>query len=113
MPALNAWCWLQERLRAATSEGRKLRRTLLKGSVVVIVVAGYEGKRFIYERMRELGIRIVILDTKDSWAAALVKDGIVDRFVDADLSHPDRVWNLCVETITKIEQVCMLPLCCT
>ena len=48
---------LQEKLRAATTEGRKLRRTLLRGSVAVVIVAGYRGKRFIYERMKELGIR--------------------------------------------------------
>ena len=48
---------VQEKLRAPTTQGRKLRRTLLKGSVAVIIVAGYEGKRFIYERMKELGIR--------------------------------------------------------
>ena len=48
---------VQEKLKAATTQGRKLRRTLLRGSVAVIIVAGYEGKRFIYERMKELGIR--------------------------------------------------------
>ena len=48
---------MQEKLRAPTTQGRKLRRTLLRGSVAVIIVAGYEGKRFIYERMKELGIR--------------------------------------------------------
>ena len=64
---------VQERLRAATTEGRKLRRTLLKGSVVVIIVAGYEGKRFIYERMKELGIRQVQqADSLSAYSLALV-----------------------------------------
>lgn len=42
---------------APTRAGRALRRSLLKGSVIAIVVAGYSGKRFIYERAHELGIR--------------------------------------------------------
>ena len=44
-------------MSAPTRAGRALRRGLLKGCVVVIVVAGYSGKRFIYERAHELGIR--------------------------------------------------------
>ena len=44
-------------MSAPTRAGRALRRSLLKGCVVVIVVAGYSGKRFIYERAQELGIR--------------------------------------------------------
>ena len=48
---------LQAKVSAPTRAGRALRRSLLKGCVVVIVVAGYSGKRFIYERAQELGIR--------------------------------------------------------
>ena len=48
---------LQAKVSAPTRAGRALRRSLLKGCVVVIVVAGYSGKRFVYERAHELGIR--------------------------------------------------------
>ena len=47
----------QAKVSAPTRAGRALRRGLLKGCVVAIVVAGYSGKRFIYERAHELGIR--------------------------------------------------------
>ena len=50
-------CLAQAKLSAPTAEGRRLRRRLLRGTVAVIIVAGYEGKRFIYERAKELGIR--------------------------------------------------------
>ena len=48
---------VQAKVSAPTWAGRALRRSLLKGCVVVIVVAGYSGKRFVYERAHELGIR--------------------------------------------------------
>ncbi len=48
---------VQAKVSAPTRAGRSLRRSLLKGCVVVIVVAGYSGKRFVYERAHELGIR--------------------------------------------------------
>ena len=54
----------------------------------------------------------MILDTKDSWAAALVKEGIVDRFMEADLSQHDRVWNICVGAISQVEQACPALLQC-
>lgn len=34
-----------------------MRRRVLRGTVLVCIVAGYHGKRFIYERAKELGIR--------------------------------------------------------
>jgi hypothetical protein len=47
----------QSKVMAPTRAGRALRRSLLKGCVIGIVVAGYSGKRFIYERAHELGVR--------------------------------------------------------
>ena len=48
---------MQEQLGAQSAEGRRLRRRVLRGTVLVCIVAGYQGKRFIYERAKELGIR--------------------------------------------------------
>lgn len=48
---------MQSQLSARSAEGRKLRRKVLRGSVLVCIVAGYHGKRFIYERAHELGVR--------------------------------------------------------
>ena len=39
----------------------------------------------------------------------------MDRFVEADLSQNEHVWETCVDAITKVEQVGTAPamLCCT
>lgn len=50
----------QDQLSARSAEGRKLRRKVLRGTVLVCIVAGYHGKRFIYERAKELGIRCIV-----------------------------------------------------
>jgi hypothetical protein len=31
-------------------------------------VAGYSGKRFIFEKCHELGVKVIVLDGPDSWA---------------------------------------------
>ncbi len=48
-----------------TVEGRRLRRNVLKGAVIAIVTAGYSGKRFIFEKAKELGVKTIILDGPD------------------------------------------------
>lgn len=57
--------WLQDMVSARTQEGRKLRRQVLKGAVMVFVTAGYSGKRFIFEKAKELGVRSIIVDGPD------------------------------------------------
>jgi hypothetical protein len=49
-------------LCVASAETQKLRRKLLRGATVLIVQAGYSGKRFIYERLKQLGLQITIMD---------------------------------------------------
>ena len=43
---------------------------------VVVVGAGYEGKRRDYARMAELGARLVIVDEPGHWSQSLVDEGI-------------------------------------
>mmetsp|Transcript_6986 Transcript_6986/g.17854 ORF Transcript_6986/g.17854 Transcript_6986/m.17854 type:complete len:260 (-) Transcript_6986:230-1009(-) len=52
----------------SSSQGQELRRQLLSGAVVVIICAGYSGKRFIYEKAKELGVRLIVIDGK--WTKA-------------------------------------------
>src|SRR5206468_1805614 len=67
---------LLERLRRARdSEAQATRRGLLRGSRILVVVAGYPGepvKRRYYERARALGVELVLLD--GPWHAA---DGLL------------------------------------
>jgi biotin carboxylase len=47
---------------------QRARRDALRGKTVVIVGAGYEGKRFVFERAKELGVKIILVDKADIWA---------------------------------------------
>jgi len=68
-------------------EGQTLRRRLVEGSTVVFFSAGYPGKRFVFERAHQLGIQTVIIEHPDSWAAELVDEGIISKFVPLDMSR--------------------------
>ena len=46
------------------------------GATVVVVGAGYEGKRRAHVRMAELGARLVIVDEPGHWSESLVSDGV-------------------------------------
>ncbi|MBI3563876.1 MAG: ATP-grasp domain-containing protein, partial [Elusimicrobia bacterium] len=47
---------------------QRARRDALRGKTIVLVGAGYTGKRFIFERAKELGVKILLVDKKDVWA---------------------------------------------
>ena len=56
------------------------------GATVVVVGAGYPGKRRIYERMAELGARLVIVDEAGHWSERLVDDGVAARWIAAPIT---------------------------
>lgn len=51
------------------------------GAAVVVVGAGYPGKRRIYERLAGLGARLVILDEPGHWSQQLVDDGVAAKWL--------------------------------
>jgi biotin carboxylase len=53
----------------------------LAGRTIAVVRAGYEGKRLQYERMAELGVRIVLLDEPGHWSESLVETGLAERWI--------------------------------
>lgn len=62
----------------------------VEGKVVVVVGAGYEGKRKIHRRMAELGARLVIVDEPGHWSEALVAEGIAASWLAAPIvGEPD------------------------
>ena len=77
---------------------------MLKGAVIVFVTAGYSGKRFIFERAKELGVRSVVLDGPDSWVQALAADGTVDRFVPLDFADADTVFERALDAVLKVKR---------
>jgi biotin carboxylase len=56
------------------------------GATVVVVGAGYPGKRRIYERMAGLGARLVIVDEADHWSSELVDEGVASEFLSAPVT---------------------------
>jgi carnosine synthase len=51
------------------------------GRTIALVRAGYEGKRLQYERMAELGVRIVLLDEPGHWSESLAETGLAERWL--------------------------------
>jgi len=76
-------------LHKATEEGKALRLKLLSGSVIVFINSGYKGKRFIYEKARDLGVVSIMIDSPGSWSEALVEEGILHKFIPIDLGAVD------------------------
>jgi carnosine synthase len=62
----------------------RARRDALKGKRIILVGAGYPGKRFFFERAKELGIRITLVDKPGSWA----KD-LAEEFIPVDTTQAD------------------------
>jgi carnosine synthase len=60
------------------------------GATVVVYGAGYPGKRRIYERLAELGARLVILDEAGHWSKQLVDDGVAVTWISIPVTgDPD------------------------
>ncbi|CAK0857421.1 unnamed protein product [Prorocentrum cordatum] len=76
-----------ELLERGDEEGQKLRRQLARGSTMVFICAGLQGKRFTFERAAALGIKCVVIEHPGSWAESLVTEGIVAKFLPVDMSQ--------------------------
>jgi biotin carboxylase len=58
----------------------------VRGATVVVIGAGYPGKRRIYERMAELGARVVIVDEARHWSEQLVVEGVASDWIAAPIT---------------------------
>ncbi|EER20663.1 conserved hypothetical protein [Perkinsus marinus ATCC 50983] len=72
-------------------EGQALRQQLLRGSTVAMFCAGYKGKKFIYQRAAELGVKVVVIDGEDSWAEEMVAEQIIAKFIPIDFAADNEV----------------------
>lgn len=59
---------------------------MVAGATVVVVGAGYPGKRRIYERIAELGARIVIVDEPGHWSERLVRAEVASHWLSAPIT---------------------------
>ena len=53
------------------------------GSTVLVVGAGYPGKRRAYQRMSELGVSPIVVDEPGHWSESLVADGLAAAWLPA------------------------------
>ena len=61
------------------------------GATVVVVGAGYTGKRLVYRRLTELGARPVIVDEPGHWSESLVDEGLASAWIPAPVTgDPER-----------------------
>ena len=104
-PTLNLLSSMPSNLVSSRSmEGKRLRRHVLRGAVIVFITAGYSGKRFIFERAKELGVRAVVIDGPDSWSKEMEAEGVIERFVGLDMSDAETVYDRCLEAIQRVKR---------
>jgi carnosine synthase len=86
-------------LEKNTPEAQTIRRKLLRGSQVLIFQAGYSGKRFIFEHLKELGIKLTILDGPDSWAKCLIEEDIIESYIELDFTDYNTLFERAIDAI--------------
>eukprot|EP00798_Chlamydomonas_sp_ICE-L_P025943 gene25943-11622_t len=91
----------QDAVAARTGAGKQMRRQVIHGAVMVFVTAGYSGKRFIFEKAKELGVKSIVLDGPDSWCQLLEQEGVIEKFLPIDFSEADTVLDRCYELLEK------------
>lgn len=90
------------KLMVSSEETQKLRRKLLRGSNILIVQGGYLGKMFIYNRLKQLGVNIYVMDGPDSvWKKAAEDDLIVD-FIPLDFTENDTIFQRAMDSIIDL-----------
>jgi carnosine synthase len=90
-PGRHSRAWIQTAVQEA-------RRDALKGKHVVVVGAGYKGKEFIFQRAKELGVKIVLVDFPGSWA-----EKYADVYVPVDMTDRQAVIKAVKEKVAEEE----------
>lgn len=78
---------MQELLASLSNEVEARRLELLRGRRILIVMGFYEGKLSMYQRARELGVKLVMLDGPDHWTKEYVDTGLFESFIEVDLNE--------------------------
>ena len=75
------------------------------GATVVVVGAGYPGKRHIYEHLAELGARLVMVDEPDHWSERLIIDGVASHWIAVPITGDPDVDAAAVLTALSAEAI--------
>lgn len=90
-----------EKLQIASQATQNLRRKLMRDSNVLIVQGGYKGKRFIYERLRALGVNAYMLDGPDSVWKKAVEEGLFVDIIELDFTENDTIFERAMDAIME------------
>lgn len=102
-----------EKLEEASEDAQKLRRKLMRGSSVLIVQGGYLGKRFIYDRLKELGCTVTIIDGPDSVWRNMADLGVIHEFIELDFTEHETLFARAMDAISEAAQGAKFDACCT
>src|SRR5262245_29911046 len=58
----------------------------IDGQTVLVVSAGYPGKRRAYRHMAELGVSLVIVDEAGHWSEGLVAEGVAKAWLPVEVT---------------------------
>lgn len=91
------------RLTVSSDDAQRLRRKLLRGANLLVVQGGYSGKRFIYERLKELGVAVTIMDGPDTVWRAAAEEGLIAEFIEIDFTEHDTVFQRAMDILLSLE----------
>jgi len=91
------------RLTVASDDAQKLRRKLLRGANLLVIQGGYSGKRFIYERLKELGVSVTIMDGPDTVWHAAAEEGLIAEFIEIDFTEHSTVFQRAMDIVLSLE----------
>ena len=70
-------------------QARTMALAQLKDKRIVFVSPGYPGKRFVFEKALELGVKSVVIDSPGSWTKELEEKGIIEKLIEVDMSNDE------------------------
>lgn len=88
-------------LRLPTEKAQHLRRKLMRFSNVLIIQGGYIGKAFVYEKLRNLGVNVYIMDGPDSIWRKIAEEGGIQQFIELDFTENDTIFERAMEAILE------------
>jgi ATP-grasp N-terminal domain/D-ala D-ala ligase C-terminus len=89
------------KLATASPENQAMRRKLMRGSNILIIQGGYQGKKFIYERLSELGANVTIMDGPDTIWKQEAANGTIAEFIPLDFTDNETVFARAMDAIEE------------